>query len=677
MLTNIGELAVVVIQLFFVPDSVWALSKIDSEFGDIDHHFDTTPVAHLPDDILFSQRHNNSLVQSSGEPPTSSEDVAMVTTTETTPTAHQRSILVDVAEMDPSQVAPSRSPYFEVFEPEANDDLMLPPLSLDMDDEPGESDEYFIAEIANIHNGSKFSILNLTNSQVPSLETKAQQSSTATSGTTFTTSKPPESFDETKIKPCLEINGEQIPIKQLIHKKGDDGSPELDIKVEPTGVDLCRKIAVEEIEKRSVLFDTLQHHANGACKGSKGDKGEPSTITFSIGMPGPKGEKGDSARPHQRHHSPTSKGEKGDRGPPGPSANGGMQIFRTKQDLRLLTDRYQIGTLAFVLDEQSLMLKVSAKSWRVVLLGATESMMEDTSTSMETAPFSAMIQNEDEAEALKVISSSRLHLAAIDFPVSGQLGGVGAYDGLCQREAKRLGVAGYYQAFMASSFVNLRSLINFHPDLSVPIVNIKNQKLFDSWGDIFEGDGGLLRFHHHHHHHLNRHRLHRHRQRRHYHVPKLTIYTFGGYDIFKNPENRFKPKERFIWHGANSTGHTVHASNCDTWRQSSKKRDAISTGRGSPVDSRHRAIVNERDFDCSRRGIVLCIETTSQKSPAAFAQRQPMIQKMVRNMEQPESYFNSHTHFRQRSHQRRMQEKMGRRSDDKNGFLNVEPTHFI
>ena len=82
-------------------------------------------------------------------------------------------------------------------------------------------------------------------------------------------------------------------------------------------------------------------------------------------------------------------------------------------------------------------------------------------------------------------------MAALNEPTTGDMHGVRGADFDCYRQAKRAGLKGTFRAFLSSRVQNVDSIVQLS-DRDLPIVNIKGDVLFNSWKDIFNGDGAYF-----------------------------------------------------------------------------------------------------------------------------------------------------------------------------------------
>ncbi|KAJ4441265.1 hypothetical protein ANN_11119 [Periplaneta americana] len=89
------------------------------------------------------------------------------------------------------------------------------------------------------------------------------------------------------------------------------------------------------------------------------------------------------------------------------------------------------------------------------------------------------------------VEGPSLRMAALNEPYTGDMTGVRGADYSCYRESRRAGLRGTFRAFLSSRVQNLDSIVRY-TDRELPVVNIKGEVLFNSWKDMFNGDGGFF-----------------------------------------------------------------------------------------------------------------------------------------------------------------------------------------
>lgn len=151
--------------------------------------------------------------------------------------------------------------------------------------------------------------------------------------------------------------------------------------------------------------------------------------------------------------------------------------------------------------------------------------------------------------------------------------GIRGADYLCFTQAKAIGMQGTFRAFLSSKLQDLHSIVRRTDRDRVPIVNLKDEVLFDSWDAIF--NEGRMK-------------------------DNVPIYSFDGKDILR--DNAWP--EKMMWHGSTSGGQRQVDSYCETWRVG----DRALTGMASPLQS--GSLLQQGSSSCSSAYAVLCIENS-------------------------------------------------------------------
>ncbi|MCP9260255.1 hypothetical protein DINM_003491 [Dirofilaria immitis] len=210
-----------------------------------------------------------------------------------------------------------------------------------------------------------------------------------------------------------------------------------------------------------------------------------------------------------------------------------------------------------------------------------------------------------------------LHLIALNTPMNGNMRGVRGADLACYQQARQANFRTTFRAFLSSHVQDLNKVVH-SGDRDTPVVNLRGERLFDSWSDIFQ-------------------------QR---HMADVPIYSFNRRNIFidsiwfsseekcdvDNIRTRtelrwlqrsgqlaqnstfehyklfdkkiiLRPEKR-MWHGSDSSGMRSESGYCSAWRSSTSAQvgRASYIGRGLPL------LRDSRDSECSRQLVVLCIE---------------------------------------------------------------------
>lgn len=228
------------------------------------------------------------------------------------------------------------------------------------------------------------------------------------------------------------------------------------------------------------------------------------------------------------------------------------------------------GTLAYVTATGSLYLKVS-QGWKEIQLGSLIYLSNNIIPQDE--PRVAYQIRGHTMERIRSVKE-RLNLVALNQPHSGDMMGLDTADRMCYEQAKAMGLAPNYRAFISSHRQDLVHVVypGFRDTLAV--TNLRGDVLFRNWRSIFNADRGPI-------------------------DARIPIYSFDGRDVLADP---FWPQKN-IWHGSNSRGLRVVDKHCETWRT-----DHMSVvGQSSSLIS--GLLLGQQTRSCSNEYIVLCIET--------------------------------------------------------------------
>ncbi|VDM11185.1 unnamed protein product [Wuchereria bancrofti] len=168
-----------------------------------------------------------------------------------------------------------------------------------------------------------------------------------------------------------------------------------------------------------------------------------------------------------------------------------------------------------------------------------------------------------------------LHLIALNTPMSGNMRGVRGADLACYQQARQANFRTTFRAFLSSHVQDLNKVVH-SGDRDTPVVNLRGERLFDSWSDIFQ-------------------------QRQ---MADIPIYSFNRRNVFADsmwPEKR-------IWHGSDLSGMRSESGYCSAWRSASTSQ----VGRASFIGRSLPLLRDSRDSECSRELVVLCIENMSK-----------------------------------------------------------------
>uniref|UniRef100_A0A8C8EI14 Collagenase NC10/endostatin domain-containing protein n=1 Tax=Oncorhynchus tshawytscha TaxID=74940 RepID=A0A8C8EI14_ONCTS len=159
-------------------------------------------------------------------------------------------------------------------------------------------------------------------------------------------------------------------------------------------------------------------------------------------------------------------------------------------------------------------------------------------------------------------SGPSIHLVALNAPQGGNMRGIRGADFLCFNQARAIGLKGTFRAFLSSKLQDLYSIVRKSDRDRMPIVNLKDEVLFDSWEAIFSDSEGRVK-------------------------DNVPIYSFDGKDIFTDGP------DKMIWHGSTSRGHGQVDNYCETWRIGERGQ-----------------LLQQRTSSCHSSYAVLCIENS-------------------------------------------------------------------
>uniref|UniRef100_A0A7M4FW66 Collagenase NC10/endostatin domain-containing protein n=1 Tax=Crocodylus porosus TaxID=8502 RepID=A0A7M4FW66_CROPO len=173
----------------------------------------------------------------------------------------------------------------------------------------------------------------------------------------------------------------------------------------------------------------------------------------------------------------------------------------------------------------------------------------------------------------------QLHLVALNTPLSGSMRGIRGADFQCFQQAREVGLTGTFRAFLSSRLQDLYSIVRRADRSSVPIVNLRDDVLFNNWESLFSGTEAQLRGGAH-------------------------ILSFNGKDILRDSTW----PQKSVWHGSDSKGRRLTENYCETWRTDS----SVVTGQASSLSS--GKLLEQKASSCQNAFVVLCIENSFMTS---------------------------------------------------------------
>uniref|UniRef100_G1TVH4 Collagenase NC10/endostatin domain-containing protein n=1 Tax=Oryctolagus cuniculus TaxID=9986 RepID=G1TVH4_RABIT len=171
--------------------------------------------------------------------------------------------------------------------------------------------------------------------------------------------------------------------------------------------------------------------------------------------------------------------------------------------------------------------------------------------------------------------SPQLHLVALNSPLSGGMRGIRGADFQCFQQARAVGLAGTFRAFLSSRLQDLYSIVRRADRGALPVVNLKDEELSPSWEALFSGTQGQLR-------------------------PGARIFSFDGRDILRHPAW----PQKSVWHGSDPSGRRLTNSYCETWRTEAP----TATGQASSLLAGR--LLEQTAASCHHAYAVLCIENS-------------------------------------------------------------------
>uniref|UniRef100_A0A8C9XD37 Collagenase NC10/endostatin domain-containing protein n=2 Tax=Sander lucioperca TaxID=283035 RepID=A0A8C9XD37_SANLU len=151
--------------------------------------------------------------------------------------------------------------------------------------------------------------------------------------------------------------------------------------------------------------------------------------------------------------------------------------------------------------------------------------------------------------------------------------GIRGADYQCFTQAQAIGMKGTFRAFLSAKLQDLHSIVRRADRDRFPIVNLKDEVLFDSWEAIFSG--GRMK-------------------------DNVPIYSFDG----KNVLSDSTWPDKMMWHGSTGGGQAHADSYCEMWRVGER---ALS-GMASSLQS--GSLLQQSSSSCSNSYAVLCIENS-------------------------------------------------------------------
>uniref|UniRef100_A0A8C5H8D6 Collagenase NC10/endostatin domain-containing protein n=1 Tax=Gouania willdenowi TaxID=441366 RepID=A0A8C5H8D6_GOUWI len=274
-------------------------------------------------------------------------------------------------------------------------------------------------------------------------------------------------------------------------------------------------------------------------------------------------------------------GPPGPPGPPGlPGLTSGVTVLRSYDTMMATARRQAEGSLVYVLDRADLYLRVRdglRQPPPVVLYPQSHDQSQSNGAGHYShsvvRPIQPPPQPPLEPKFNSCSSRPQLHLIALNAPHSGNMRGIRGADFLCFQQARAVGLKGTFRAFLSSKLQDLYTIVRKADRNNFPIVNLKDQVLFDSWESLFGDDASRMR-------------------------DNAPIYSFDGRDILRDSAW----PEKMIWHGSSNKGHRQTDHYCETWRAGERAVSGLASSLQSGV------LLQQTSRNCSGSYVVLCIE---------------------------------------------------------------------
>ncbi|CAH4028826.1 unnamed protein product [Pieris brassicae] len=252
----------------------------------------------------------------------------------------------------------------------------------------------------------------------------------------------------------------------------------------------------------------------------------------------------------------------------------GTVLFKTTDSLLRLGAKNPRGTLAYVIQEQALLIRVN-NGWQYVSMGSLLAVHNSPGNGPTRTPLQNILETSSLVHHKSPVGEGPvLRLAALNEPHTGDMHGVSSTNYECHRQAQRAGLDGTFRAFISSRVQNIDSIVSW-VDREIPVVNIRGDVLFNSWGEMFDGSGALFA-----------------------HAPR--IYSFSGKNVLTDPGWT----QKAVWHGASPNGEPAMDAYCDAWHSSNPEKFGLASS------LRSNKLLDQETYSCSSRLIVLCIEAT-------------------------------------------------------------------
>jgi len=243
-------------------------------------------------------------------------------------------------------------------------------------------------------------------------------------------------------------------------------------------------------------------------------------------------------------------------------------IYRSDQEIYDDEVFVDMGTLAFSLDSERMFLR-SSDGWRLMTAAGKKAVLQFSGTRGTT--------NKQEA-SVQFRSKRKIHLVALNEPHSGNMKGIDGADSMCKRQAAaaKFHKPGNFHALLYTSKRELETLV-VESDHDSPLVNLRGQLIYKTYDELLEKQPA-------------------------YNVP---ILAFNDKDVFENKETWAR---HIFWHGSEGDA-------CENWTSDEPQELAFASA------LENGAFLGGKEYSCSTKNIVLCIEQMNERSVARRVRR--------------------------------------------------------
>ncbi|XP_026762727.2 collagen alpha-1(V) chain-like [Galleria mellonella] len=261
-------------------------------------------------------------------------------------------------------------------------------------------------------------------------------------------------------------------------------------------------------------------------------------------------------------------------------------VFRTITTLYRKTSSMKLGTIAYVIQEKVLLLRVE-NGWQRIMMDSNMREPQTETPTPHPASFARPPREEIQKHPARTITNcvrngNCIRIAALNRPYTGHIStngnivGVQAAENECYTQAKTSNLRNFVP-FIARSTQALRNLVTRGYE-RLQVVNLKEELLFESWHSMFNGSGAPFQ------------------------KWNANIYSFKGNNILT--DNLVWP-HKVVWHGSNLYGNYTNDNNCVNWNSGSSEHYGTASALYDVDDSR---LLSQTKYSCDNEFIILCVE---------------------------------------------------------------------